>query len=193
VGFIGKIKNRFLVEYQALTTENSLNFEIGTATNKVYNIGVKQAWTQEKFQPNDYFAGFPLRVYQIRIFKEMLLENPIFFNGFGLNAAQLKIKEKQVQHNLYEEYGEKNFHNEYIQLFAELGIIGLILLLLMLGLNLKNALQSKDFIHISFAVLMISLFLTESFLSRQRGIVFFTIMYCLFNSKEIFRIDKKTN
>jgi len=56
------------------------------------------------------------------------------------------------------------------------------LLVLMLSFNLKNAIKNKDFIHIAFAVLMISLFLTESFLWRQRGIVFFTLFYCLLNS-----------
>ena len=59
-----------------------------------------------------------------------------------------------------------------------------VLLILILGLNLKNALKSKDFIHIAFAILMISLFLTESFLWRQRGMVFFALFYCLFNHKD---------
>jgi O-antigen ligase len=52
-------------------------------------------------------------------------------------------------------------------------------------INIKNALKSKDFIHFAFSILMISLFLTESFLWRQRGVVFFTVMYCLFNSKNV--------
>ena len=59
----------------------------------------------------------------------------------------------------------------------------------MLFVNLKNGINNKNFIHISFAVLMISLFLTESFLWRQRGVMFFTIMYCLFN----VRIPKYLN
>jgi O-antigen ligase len=72
-----------------------------------------------------------------------------------------------------------------------LGIFGLLLLLVILFVNLNNALKTKDFIHISFAVLMISLFLTESFLWRQRGVMFFTVMYCLFNSR-FLEITQKT-
>ena len=182
IAFFGKIKDRFMVEYQSITTARTLNYEIGTETSKVYNISLKEAWTNAVFQQNDYFPGTAFRVYQIRIFKEMLHEDPIFFTGYGLNASDFKIKEKAVQYHLYKGYDEKNFHNEYIQIFAELGIFGLLVLAAILYINIKNAVQNKDFIHISFAILMISLFLTESFLSRQRGIMFFTIMYCLFNA-----------
>lgn len=190
VGFalFGKIKDRFLIEFESNTAENTINHEIGTETEKVYNVSIRQAWSQEKFKQNDYFPGTAFRVYQIRVFKEILEEDPVFFTGFGLNAADFRIQEKGLENGVYsgngtiEGYQNQNFHNEYIQLFAELGIFGFLTLIAMLVLNLKNALNRKDFIHISFAILMISLFLTESFLSRQRGIVFFTIMFCLFNS-----------
>ena len=85
----------------------------------------------------------------------------------------------------------KNFHNQYIQNFAELGVIGFVFLILMLALNVKNAFISKDFIHIAFAILMISLFLTESFLWRQRGVLFFMIFYCLYNSNIGPQLEKK--
>ena len=119
----------------------------------------------------------------------MLQEDSIVLTGYGLNATDFRIAEKGKEHNLYsgdathEGYQKKNFHNQYIQTFAELGIFGLLLLLIMVLLNIKNAIKTKNFVSISFAVLMISLFLTESFLSRQRGVVFFSTLYCLFNSE----------
>ena len=191
IAFTGKITDRFLIEYYSNVRENSLNQEIGNANHKVYNVSMRQAWLQDKFKPNDYFAGTAFRVYQIRIFKEMLQEDSILLTGYGLNATDFKIVEKGVLHNLYSDYGKKNFHNEYIQIFAELGIFGMLLLLSMLFVNIKNAIKTKDFVLISFAVLTISLFLTESFLSRQRGIVFFTVLYCLFNSE--WKTIKKLN
>ena len=159
-----------------------MNNEISDQHGLVYNVTIKEAWTKEKFQPNDYFPGTALRVYQARIFKEMLQEDKSFFTGYGLNATHDKIEQKRIEHNLYPDYGKYNFHNQYIQIFAELGVLGFVVLLLLLWINLKNAIKTKHFVHFSFAVLMISLFLTESFLSRQRGIVFFTLLYCLFNS-----------
>ena len=191
IAFTGKIKDRFLIEYQSNAKENSINKEISTQTGIVYNVSAKLAWTQDNFNPNDFFAGTAFRVYQIRIFKEMLQEDPIFFTGYGLNATDFKIAEKRIEHNLYKGYENKNFHNEYIQIFAEIGFFGLILLITMVLLNFKNAIKKQDFMHISFAVLMISLFLTESFLSRQRGIVFFTIFYCLFNADNLIVTSRK--
>ncbi|RTY95921.1 O-antigen ligase [Flavobacterium sp. GT3R68] len=195
--FVGKIKDRFKEEYETIMTDSSVNDVISKESGPVYNVSIKQAWTNTTFQPNDYFPGTAFRVYQMRIFLEMLQEDGIFFTGYGLNASYPKIAAKGVQYNLFlgdetqQGYQTKNFHNQYIQNFAELGIFGLVILLTMLFVNIKNALKTKDFIHISFAVLMISLFLTESFLWRQRGVMFFTAMYCLFNSGFIPIAPKK--
>ena len=182
--FTGKISNRFVAEYQSNVAEKVLKDEDGkdNSAANVYYVNVKQAWSKKQFQPNNYFSGTALRIYQARIFKEMLQEDPIFFTGYGLNATDEKIRQKRIEHNLYSGYDNFNFHNEYIQIFAELGVFGLLLILIMLFIGILNAIKTKDFVQISFAVLMISLFLTESFLSRQRGIIFFTIMYCIFNS-----------
>jgi hypothetical protein len=186
--FIGKIKERFKQEYETIMTDSSVNDVIVKGSEGVRNVSIKQAWNNKVFTANDYFPGTAFRVYQFRIFIEMLQEDPILFTGYGLNASYSKIAEKGVQYQLFlgdeqqEGYQTKNFHNQYIQNFAELGIFGVIILVLILALNMKNAIKNKDFVHISFAVLMISLFLTESFLWRQRGVLFFTFMYCLFNA-----------
>lgn len=180
-----KISDRFRSEFRTAMTDSTKNV---TPEGESYNVSLRQAWNQDYFKPHDYFPGTAFRVYQFRIFTEMLHEDPIFWTGYGLNASYTRIKEKAVEHNLYmgdgkeSGYQGKNFHNQYVQNFADLGIFGVLLLLAMVVLSLKNGIAAKDFTHISFAVLMISLFLTESFLWRQRGVVFFTAMYCLFNA-----------
>ena len=175
--FVEEVRERFLVEYETAFVDNTINIE-----DQTENVSLKQAWNQDKFSPNNFFPGGALRVYQFRIFNEMLQEEHIFFTGFGLEASQHKIKEKEVEHNLYGGYGDFNFHNQYIQTFAELGFFGFLLLLSMVYINIKKAWQSKDFLHIAFGITMIVLFLTESFFCRQRGITFFIVFYCLFNS-----------
>ncbi len=177
--FYGKLKDRFLLEVKSNNTERT-NIQV---PGLVHNVSVYDAWNKEQFQTNDFFAGTALRVYQARIFLEMLHEEPIFYTGYGLNATQSKIVAKRKQHQLYEGYDKFNFHNQYIQFFAELGVFGVLFFLLIVVINLINTIKSKNFVAISFSILMISLFLTESFLSRQRGIVFFILMYCIFNSK----------
>ena len=186
----GELKKRFEIEFKSNSDKSLSSNVIQGMPKGVNNLSIKDAWTKEKFSPNDFFPGTSFRVYQARIFFEFLQEDNIFWKGFGLNASYNKIEEKGIYYNVFqgtdkiEGYQKKNFHNQYIQVFAELGIFGLLILLLILFINLKNAIKHKDFIHIAFAVLMISLFLTESFLWRQRGVVFFTLFYCLFNSKQ---------
>jgi O-antigen ligase len=185
----GRIKDRFLTEFQANTKKSLSANVVEGIPEGVHFVSLKEAWTNETFTPNDYFPGTAFRVYQVRIFVELLKENNIFFTGFGLNASYPKILEKANQYDLYKGVGgdtgyqNKNFHNQYVQNFAELGIFGLLALLGILFINFKNAIISKDFVHFAFAILMISLFLTETFLWRQRGVVFFTLFYCLFNTK----------
>ncbi|WP_349292866.1 O-antigen ligase family protein [Flavobacterium lacisediminis] len=183
----GKIKERFYLEFQSNSEKSISHNVVSGLPEGVHNVSIYEAWNNEKFSQNDFFPGTAFRVYQARLFFEFLQEESIFWNGFGLNASFIKLEEKGKHYNVFlgsetaEGYQKKNFHNQYIQNFAELGIIGFTLLIIILLINLKNALKRKDFVHIVFAVLMISLFLTESFLWRQRGVVFFAAFYCLFN------------
>jgi len=188
--FFGKIKDRFDEEFQSNYSHNSSISQFENVFNGSNAISVKEAWNNEQFTPNDYFSGLAFRVFQIRVFYELLAEEPIIWKGFGLNAAQIKIDEKVGNYNLFkgnedqDGYLNKNFHNQYIQVFAEIGFFGFLIIVTMLFFNTIKTIKNKDFIQIAFAVLMISLFLTESLLSRQRGIMFFVLLFCLFNSKK---------
>jgi O-antigen ligase len=187
--FIGKVKERFKQEYETIMTDSSVNDVISKGSEKVYNVSIKQAWTNETFKPNDFFPGTAFRVYQFRIFNEFLREEAIFWKGFGLDASYTKIEEKGVQYNLFlgdenqEGYQKMNFHNQYIQIFSELGVFGFLLLVIMLALTISKGIASKNYFQIAFSVLMIFLFITESFLWRQRGVTFFIVMYCVLNTK----------
>ena len=179
-----RIKERFLIEFQS-NTDRGLSHNITSINTKgVEFVSIYEAWNNEKFSHGDYFPGTAFRVYQTRMFLEFLDEEDIFWKGFGLNASLNKLLEKEKKYNLYPGYGTFNFHNQYVQNFAELGIVGFLILISILFLSLKTAIQRKDFMHIVFTILMISLFLTESFLWRQRGVVFFIAFYCLFMSQK---------
>lgn len=195
--YFGTIKEKLQFEFNIKSDSNIGHTVISKKEVGSNIISMKEAWFNEKFNQTDYFSGSSFRVYQTRLFFEFLKEENIFWTGFGLNASYDKLEEKGIHYNVFqgndevEGYQKKNFHNQYLQTFAELGVVGFILLLLILGVNLKNAFKSKDFIHIAFAILMISLFLTESFLWRQRGVVFFILFYCLFNTINSPQIKNK--
>ncbi len=179
--YVKEARERFLLEYETAFIDNTVNIKMGDNINKVYNVSLSQAWNKDQFERNNFFPGTALRVYQTRIFLEMLKEQNIFFTGFGIEASQKQIQKKADEHNLFPYFGVYNFHNQYIQTFAELGVFGFLILITMLVFNFKNAWIQKDFLHIAFAITMIILFLSESFFCRQRGIVFFIFLYCLFN------------
>lgn len=196
--FVGKIKNRFKAEFQS-NTEKSIShtvLDLDKSLDGINVLSIKEAWTNEKFSQNDFFPGTAFRVYQARMFFELFQEENVFWKGYGLNASYKKLEEKAIKYDVFrgnesqEGYQNKNFHNQFIQNFAELGFIGFLILVLLLAINLKNATKNKDFVQITFAILMISLFLTESFLWRQRGVMFFSLLYCLFNAKEYLPLKK---
>ena len=184
--FVGKIKDRFMYEFKSNTEKSLSSTVIDKNLVGVNVLSVKEAWTNEKFSPNDFFPGTAFRVYQARLFFELFQEENVFWTGYGLNASYKKLEEKAIQYDVFrgnkteEGYQTKNFHNQYIQNFAELGVFGFLLLVLTLFISLKKGFENKDFIQIAFSILMISLFLTESFLWRQRGVMFFTLFFCLF-------------
>jgi len=186
VVFFGRIKERFEAEFQANTNKSISHNVIDGVPTGVHYVSIYEAWNNEIFTPNDYFPGTAFRVYQTRLFFEFLSEEPIFWKGFGLNASFKKLEEKGEKYNVYkgtgndDGYQNKNFHNQYIQNFAELGVFGLLILVLMLVFLIKKGIYNKNFIHFTFSILMISVFLTESFIWRQRGVVFFILFYCLF-------------
>jgi len=187
LGYYGKIYQRFIHETETGTI---------VSTAGIHNVTIGEAWHNDKFSANDYFNGSAFRTYQIRIFTEMLQEDPILFTGYGLNNSSIKVEAKGVEHNLYHGndenvgYNKLNFHNQYVEAFADLGIFGFLIIFIMAVINVVNGIRQKYFVHIAFAILMISLFLTETFLWRQRGVVFFTLFYCLFNDlfpQRVFR------
>lgn len=169
------IFNRFYAELED-TRDNTI------IEDDVINVSLHNALYQQNFDENYYFSGTAIRVYQYRLLKEFIQEDHIFWTGFGLNAAQDKIKEKQVERSLSKYFGELNFHNQYLQTFAELGFIGFCIIMCSVFINLYQAIRTKNFMHLSFALITISFFVTESALNRQRGIMFFILLYCLFNT-----------
>jgi len=102
-----------------------------------------------------------------------------FFTGLGVNASQMYIMNKQIDHELYCGYNNYNFHNQYIQIFAELGFFGFLILLLSMAVVLKGYWTKKEIINLFFFLIMASVFITESYIWRQRGLIHFLVIYCV--------------
>ncbi len=140
---------------------------------------VKEVLTCDKFNRVYPWTGTTIRLFQARVFYELFEENNKFLSGFGINASQEKIVEKQNTYNLYWGYNNYNFHNQYIQAFAELGFFGFIGILALLIVIFGKYISSKELIALFFVLIMGSVFLTESYVWRQRGMLHFLVLYGL--------------
>lgn len=125
------------------------------------------------------WTGSSIRLFQARIFFEMLEDDPILFTGYGINASQHKILEKHLQYNLYQGFHTYNFHNQYIQSFAELGVFGFLFIVLLLAVVINGYRNTKDLMFLFFFIVMLAVFFTESYLWRHRGLIHFLVLYCL--------------
>jgi O-antigen ligase len=153
----------------------------------------KEVLHNEKFNKIYPWTGTSIRVLQLRNLKDQIVEDRIFWKGFGLFASRNNLKKRHIAYNTYFGYHEYNYHNMYAQIFSELGIFGLLFLVTILILNLRKAIQSKALLFTIFNVIFLMLFLTETFLWVHRGIFLFTIIFCLLNRTDFSNVNSLDN
>ncbi|MFM7853529.1 MAG: O-antigen ligase family protein, partial [Flammeovirgaceae bacterium] len=107
------------------------------------------------------------------------IENKIWL-GVGTGDAQDYID------NLYrlpeykiDGYVGWNSHNQWVTTCIQQGILGLFVLTLLFAIPFQLALKNRDVKLISFLVVTFLFSLTESIFETNKGIVFFTLFFCL--------------
>ena len=128
-------------------------------------------------------------------------ERPWF--GYGLGSQDTifkwKVEKKLLSSqdsysyiNASKNISKLNFHNQYLQIFYELGNIGGVLFLLSIIFVLVKAVKTnkKDFLNIY--IFFLFFMLTENLLERQMGVYFYAfILSCLYFEKGLFSVDNK--
>ncbi|MDX2306085.1 MAG: O-antigen ligase family protein [Microscillaceae bacterium] len=116
--------------------------------------------------------------------ENILNEKNTWFTGFGTGDTQIELTECYEQKGfIYEYRNSLNAHNEFLQETLRHGIPGFLIFLLSLGIPLVLSIRKKDYFLLSFILIICFCSLTESILSRQAGVVF----YSFFNSLLIFK------
>ncbi len=124
---------------------------------------------------------------------QLIIKKPILGYGVGDVSDQLtqRYKEKGF-HKLAKK--QLNSHNQYLQILIGSGVIGLLyFFFLILFPYIKIKLPVYKLLYLSFFILMLINFMTESMLETQSGIIFFAFFITLFYSlvpeqKEINKI-----
>ncbi|MFM7662106.1 MAG: O-antigen ligase family protein [Bacteroidota bacterium] len=135
--------------------------------------------------PSDFIKSHPetmsgnqARLVIWTITCQIISEHPM---GVGLGNL-----EEEMQHKLdklkQRELMEKNYnpHNQFLQITAEIGVIGLLLFTSILWFTCRFAWKRKDDLLLFLALSLVLNSLFESMLQRQSGIVFYTMLICLF-------------
>ncbi len=104
-----------------------------------------------------------------------------FWLGYGNGRSGEALMSK------YQEYGfaksvenKLNAHNQYLEVWLQLGVVGLLLLLFLLIIPLFKIQKNKQSLYFAFLMLIALNFLFESMLQTQAGIVFFSFFWCAF-------------
>ena len=124
------------------------------------------------------------RVFIWRYGADLIVKNPIFGFGVGDAKEELNVALESCdamfwngEHNVPIQNKNYNFHNQFMQTWAEVGIFGFLILLFIMvhPFLLKNS-------HPLFLIFVGLTFigcLTESMFERQAGVVLFAFMYPL--------------
>ncbi|PKA82914.1 hypothetical protein ATE92_1055 [Ulvibacter sp. MAR_2010_11] len=136
---------------------------------------------------------------KIKQFEAVYDANSNFFVGNGITNANQDIFSSYRAHGLDSFANKKyNAHNQYLQTFVEMGIVGESLLLFILGYYLILFKRRRFHAGFTFVLLISLLFLTESYLVRHNGIVLVVFFLCLaanyasFNSPSL-EVERKGN
>ena len=137
---------------------------------------------QDEYRYDTEFNGLTLRLVQFRFGLEILREQDAWLFGLGPINTKPALDAKYEEYNMYtgnQELGDVgyrkyNFHNQWMETTAAVGLFGTLLLitlffLLMMRTNLLEGASSLVLILLLFTF-------TESYLERQLGLVVFSMM-----------------
>jgi hypothetical protein len=137
----------------------------------------------------NYYSAEP-RIDRWKGGLELIKRSPIF--GYGTGDERDLLKTEYINRGLYISYLEEfNAHNVYLSYAIKNGVAGLLVFLAAFAYYFKLA-AKKNFMYLSFLLLLIIGFYTENILDANKGILFFAIFNTLFGYSALKdRNDKK--
>lgn len=154
----------------------------------IYNSSLKlrfeqayQELTKENSEPGSYLMSTGARIWIWKATSQIIQEHPVAGVGVGDIRDELTKKYKEIGIITIQDSGFDS-HQQYLQTFASLGIIGLLSLLLIFFQFFKEGIRNRNFHLFGFGLLYLFFGFTESMLETQAGIVFFTFCALFFYS-----------
>lgn len=150
------------------------------------------------FQPLDlsngqwvYYLSINMRMTIWDCSWQLLIQDQNWLTGCGLDHQKLltlcnNLNWSKYNVNTFDGIDETflardfNAHNEYLSTWLDIGLAGLVGFLVCLVWSFRVAYTKSNILHIAFIIFFSICCLTESLLTRQKGIVFFAMFNSLF-------------
>ena len=103
------------------------------------------------------------------------------FTGYGTGSEKDVLKKKYYENKFYISYlFELNAHNQYLSFLINTGIAGLLLYLYVLYFGFKQSIKRRDFLLLSFMIIITVVSISENILDVNKGIFFYAFFYSFF-------------
>jgi O-antigen ligase len=143
-----------------------------------------------QFQPEYNSTTGRLEIWRESM--EILKENWLFGTGTGdVKDELIKTYEKHQFHYALDK--KLNAHNQFLQIWLTLGIVGLLLLIWSLALPIYRLKSQGQPLFALFAIVIILNSMTESILEVQKGVLFFVFFYSLLVAGKEIHTTKETH
>ena len=129
---------------------------------------------------DEEFNGLNLRLLFWKYTLQEVTINNWELIGAGTGDTQDLVDSSYTRHNL-DEYGYVGFdpHNQWIFTYAQLGLIGIVVLIVMYWFSFRAAILSENLPFFFFLLTTLLFSLTESIFESNKGIVFFVMLYTI--------------
>ena len=121
--------------------------------------------------------GATLRFAKWQCASELIQRNWLWGVGTGDGQDELQKIYEEYKFYFAALYNRYNAHNQYLEIWVALGVLGFVMWIFVLTIGLKTALKTSNYMLLSIILLMCFSSVTESLLQRNLGIIVIGVFY----------------
>jgi len=144
-----------------------------------------------KLEDNNSIESNQARLIMWNTSVKLIKDNFIYGTGTGDYNDELIKRNKRYQ-NLGVVSSELNSHNQFLNTFVQLGLIGFLVLSAIFYSYFRIAFKNRDLLIVIIGVSFLLNFLFESIIETQSGIILFCVLFICSTSSELRKDTLKT-
>lgn len=139
------------------------------------------------------FNGTSLRIFFWVTGIEIVAKNNSQILGLTPGDRRAIINEEYFKNGMNPAYENFNLHNQFVQTYVEMGVIGLSFYLILLTVLFSTAIKTKNLLLLIFLSAFVVFQMTESVLERNKGIVFYIFFIILLQQLRSVNYENRHN